>query len=466
MKKLLFIPILIFIANNILYSQHSQTLYYMDRLPQITNMNPASQPVCNFYLGLPAISGINLNIGNNALSLSEVIFDSPTNDSLITFLHPDANVDDFLNNLDDKNSFFTEFSMNLLSFGFRAGNSYFSFGVMEKSELSLSYPRDLMSLMLKGNKLGKTQEIGNFNMFSNNYLEYALGFSNQVFDNLTIGVRAKYLNGIASLRSKNFEFELFTSEAGDSLSLTTDIEMQATAPVSITTDENGFVDEINDKEIGISDIFANPGFAMDFGAVYKPMDEITVSASIVDLGFISYSNFTHTYNINGQYSFTGVDITSMITGDDESDPLEGITDSLTESLDMRYSEDGFFTPLGTKVYLGGRYHLNEKVDFGLLSRTRFFNNNVQQSFTLSANTRPIRGVSFSASYSIMNNSYNNLGMGIALRLGPLQLYTMSDMFSVGLWPQHSQAFNLRFGLNFVIGCNKKQRILNDEPMLY
>jgi hypothetical protein len=439
----------------------------MDRLPQITTMNPASQPECNFYLGFPGVSGINLNVGNNSLNFSEIIFDSPYNDSLITFLHPDADVNDFLDNLNENNSLFTEFSMNLLSFGFRANKGYFSFRVMEKSEVSFGYPKDLMSLLLKGNELGASQKIGNFNVFSNNYLEYSLGYSNKVFDNLTIGVRAKYLNGIASINSESFDFELYTSEAGDSLALTSDIEMQATAPVSVTTDEDGLIEEVNDRDISVSDAFSNPGFAVDIGAIYDLMPELTLSASILDLGFINYSNFTHNYRINGQYSFTGVDITSMITGDEEeTNPLEGITDSLKESLELSYSDDNFFTSLGPKIYLGGRYYFSENLDVALLSRTRFFSGRVQQSFTLSANTRPIRGISLSASYSIMNHSYNNLGLGLALRLGPFQLFTMSDMFSAGLWPQKSQSFNVRFGLNFVFGCNKERRILKDEPMLY
>jgi hypothetical protein len=468
-KKLLFIPVFILFAAHFMYSQHSQTLYYMDRLPQITTMNPAAQPECNFYLGLPGISGINLNIGNNSLNYEDIIFDSPVNDSLITFLHPDANVDDFLNNLKEDNNLFTELSANLLSFGFRAGESYIHFGIMEKSELYFSYPKDLASLLLKGNKqfAGTSAQFGNFAMTSNNYIEYSLGFSRKVFDNLSIGFKAKYLNGLASLRSEDFNLELYTSESGDSMSLSTDIELQATAPVTITTDSMGYVDEINDRDISVSDAFANPGFAFDIGAVYQPMDELTLSASLVDLGFISYGNFTHNYRIEGQYGFTGIDVSSQFDDSDtESNMGEELIDSLKESINMTYSEDAFFAPLGPKIYIGGRYHLTEKVDFGLLSRTRFFNGNVQQSFTLSANTRPIRGISLSASYSIMNGAYNNLGLGLALRLGPFQLYTMSDMFSAGMWPQKTQSFNMRFGLNFVIGCNKKGRILDDEPMLY
>lgn len=471
MKKLLILYTFLFALTLTSFGQHSKTLYYMERLPQIHTMNPALQPTCNFYLGFPGISATNLNIGNNSLSYEDVIFKSSANDSLITFLHPTADVDDFIGNLKDRNTFFTEFSTNIFSFGFRAGDGYFSFGVMEKSELSLAYPKDLASLLLKGNSQfkGETIEFGNLSVASNNYLEYGLGYSHKVFDNLTIGIKAKYLHGLANIRSEEFNLSLFTNETGDSLSVETDIQLEANAPVQISTDNQGYIDDINERDIDFSDITANPGFAFDVGATYELRDKFTFSASVVDFGFINYKNFPHKYSLKGTYAFTGLDVSSELTEDDteeDSDPFDEVLDSLENSISAEYTEDQYFASLGPKIFLGGRYHLNDKVDFGVLSRTRFHDGRIQQSFTLSANTRPIRGISLTGSYSIINNSYNNVGMGLALRLGPFQVYTMSDMFSAGLWPQKTQSFNLRFGLNFVFGCNRERRILQKEPMLY
>ena len=155
-------------------AQEINTLYYMDRIPQMSLMNPGRQPVCNFYLNLPGISDVNMNLGNNSLSYNDVIMESPVNDSLITFLHPDANIDDFLNTLKPKNSFFTQFSTTLIGFGFRAGESYFSFHARGKSDLRFSYPRDIMTFITKGNKKGGHTDLSNFNLYSNQYLEFHL----------------------------------------------------------------------------------------------------------------------------------------------------------------------------------------------------------------------------------------------------------------------------------------------------
>lgn len=467
MKKLISLFIILFTAT-IAYSQHSQTLYYMDRLPQITTMNPSSQPECNFYLFFPGVAGTSLNVGNNTLNYNDIIFENQELDSLVTFLHPTSNINDFLNKLEPQNDIFADISATIFGMGFRAGEGYFSFNVMHKSELRMSYPKDLATMALKGNEafLGETANLGDFSLFSNNYLEFSLGYSRKIYDNLTVGLKAKYLSGLAFLESKDFNAGLYTSSNGDSLSLTTDILLQGTAPVTISTDSSGFIDNVEEPEtLGVNDAFQNPGFAIDIGGTYKLNDQFSFSAAIVDLGFINYKNYVHNYTVNGQFSFTGVDVSNQIGNESNSDPMEELADSLQESVKMEYSQENFLQFLGPKIFLGGRYFVGERLDFGFLSRTRFHAGDVHQSFTLSANTRPIRAVSLSLSYSVMNGAYNNIGAGVALRLLPFQFYVMTDNISMGMWPGKTRSFNVRFGMNFVLGCNKAKRIRNDTPMI-
>ncbi|MFP4619983.1 MAG: DUF5723 family protein [Bacteroidales bacterium] len=465
LRSICTVLILISVIPSAAMAQEVNTLYFMDRIPQMSLMNPARQPVCNFYLNMPGISDINMNLGNNSLTYNDIIMESPVNDSLITFLHPDANLDDFLNTLKPKNSFFTQFSTNLLGFGFRAGKGYFSFHAREKSALKLTYPRDLMTFITKGNMKGEHVNLSNLNLYTNHYLEYSLGYSGKMDQDLSYGLRVKYLNGLANFQTSEFNLDLYTSEQADSMSLTSDIELQGTAPVNVTTDSLGYIDEMKGLEPQVSDLFENPGFAIDFGVNYQLMDDLEVSASVTDLGFINYTNYSHRYTVNGEFSYTGIDMSSEFQEEADSDPANDLLDSLQEATKLHYSQDAYLHFLGPKIFLAGNYQLNRKVDFGFLSRTSFFAGDLNQSFTLSANTRPIPGVSFSASYAVMNRAFNNLGLGVGLRLGPFQVYTVSDVVSAGLWPGNTKAFNLRFGLNFVIGCNRMKRILNDKPMI-
>jgi len=481
MKNILLTVLIGFVSLSNSFGQRSQTLYHMKRIPQISQMNPALQPECNFYLNLPGISDVNLGMGNNSLTYRNFIRKSHDNDSLVTFLHPDHKpyLDDFLKALNPSNAIFTRFSTTLLGFGFRASNHYISFHVREKSNFKFSFPGDVGKLFLTGNKTfkGENIEFRHFDLYSNHHLEYALGFSGKMYGKLTYGIRAKYLQGLVNLKSRDFDLLFKLNEAGDTLRLKSDIDIRGSGPVELS-DSLDNIGELEIPDLTINNLFANPGFALDIGASYEVNEQLQISASIIDLGLINYSSqFAHNYTITNDepFMFSGLEITSQEEDTDDenfnvfSGDMASLGEQMIDSLEGQtkrdHSEQGFIYFLGPKIYLGGNYALTSNFDVGFLSRTGFFGGDVNQSFTLSANARPINGISLSASYSVMNRAFNNLGLGVGLRLGPLQLYTISDIASAGLWPGNTRAFNLRLGLNFVFGCNKQNRILGDEPMI-
>src|SRR6056297_2094207 len=188
---------LLFITNSFnLSAQNSQTLYYINRVPQSNQMNPAIQPKCNFFFGLPAVSSLQLGLGNTRYTLSDVIMQHPTQDSLITFLHPDAafNKTDFLSKLGNNNSFFQNFQTDLLSFGFRMNSWYFSFNLSEKQSMALNYPQDLMDFALNGNKnfMYQTTDFSDLRVNASFYREYGIGVAKEINSNLFIGYVVKY----------------------------------------------------------------------------------------------------------------------------------------------------------------------------------------------------------------------------------------------------------------------------------
>jgi hypothetical protein len=76
-------------------AQNSQVLYYMN-LPQNHLLNPALRPSNSLYIGLPVISGVNLNINNNFFNFSDVFMKGQKGDEVISILDPSYNVDAFL----------------------------------------------------------------------------------------------------------------------------------------------------------------------------------------------------------------------------------------------------------------------------------------------------------------------------------------------------------------------------------
>jgi hypothetical protein len=99
---------------------------------------------------------------------------------------------------------------------------------------------------------------------------------------------------------------------------------------------------------------------------------------------------------------------------------------------------------------------------------------IREALTVSANLNLGNALSTSISYSAENYSYNNLGAGLAFRLGLLQFYLIADKIPVE-WnkivsnnsttplPDNWNTINLRLGLNLAFGNKGKKK--NDKPML-
>lgn len=463
------------------WAQDPQTLYYMNSVPQSTIMNPALQPSYNVFVGLPVISSLQFGLGNNQLSLTDIIMKHPTEDSLITFLHPDAefNTSDFLSKLNDNNFFYEDFRTDLLSFGFRVNTWYFSFNLSEKFTTSINYPKDLLVIALEGNQnfIKNSADLSYLGINSTFYREYGLGISKKISDELSVGIRAKVLFGHANISSdfNDNTLELYTSR--DSLYINADAVVKTSSPLIATTnadgDFNGFTipgfieDPDNDSLIDYALSHTNMGLGIDFGVNYKPIDKLSVSLSVVDLGYIKWdAKDVTSLELKGNYSFKGLDVSDQIGNSDNNDsPFEEMSDSLMNSFTISNTAESYKTTLGAKIYIGANYALSKKFDVGFLSRTYFYNSNLNQALTFSANVH-MRGLSTSISYSMMNGSYNNIGFGLVLGGAPLQIYIISDNASAALWGHKTTSANFRFGLNFALGSSlKTKNKAKDIPLL-
>jgi Family of unknown function (DUF5723) len=462
------------------FAQDSQTLYYMNRVPQSTMMNPAMQPIYNFYLGVPGISTLQISAGNNRLSLTDVIMKHPSQDSLITFLHPDAefNTDDFLGKLGENNFIYEDFRSDLVSFGFRTNTWYFSFNLSERFSSSINYPKDLMALILEGNSqfTNTNADLSYLGINSTFYREYGIGVSKEISQSLSVGLRAKVLFGHANVNSdyKDNVITMYTSR--DSIYLNADATINTSSPLIATTNADGDFDGFelpsyirnsqSDSLVDLALAHTNMGLGIDLGVYYKPIEKLSLSLSIIDLGYIKWKKEDVTnIALKGNYSFVGIDVSNEIGGSDTLD--SGFTimlDSLKNSFTVSNKSESYTTGLGAKIYLGGSYALSQKFDLGFLSRTYFYNSNINQAFTFSANVKPIKGFSASLSYSIMNGTYNNIGFGIVFGGAPVQLYIISDNASAALWGHKTSSIDFRFGLNLAFGNLHKIKS-KDKPML-
>ncbi len=460
-----------------LRAQEANTFYFM-KLPQANLLNPASQQYCNFYLNIPVVGATSASVTSSSISFSDLVFPGTGeySDSLITILHPSYDINDFLDKLHRKNFLSSSVTTNVLSFGFRSKNLYFHIGIMEHASFYLGYPKDMMTLMFKGNAgfAGQEADFSSMSADATVYGSYGLGVSARVSDALSLGVRARFLSGVANGSLQNNGTHLSIDGEDYTHTLDADLAVNLSAPVEVVTDSTGDITDIvlqddYDQPQNILHYLVNPdnpGFAFDVGARYRFGDRFMVAASVLDLGMIRWKRDVSNLVSKGDFVFSGLDASPVFNVYDSTtmeDVANDLLDSLQAVFDPQVEHQAYTTTLAPKLYLGGTFNLTPSLSLGLLSRSEFRQKNVLQSFTFSANAAVKRWLNFTLSYTYSNHTFDNLGAGLSLRGGPIQFYVMTDYALGLLYPDTSRSVGAWFGLNLIFGC--RERVMDDLPLI-
>jgi hypothetical protein len=192
--------------------------------------------------------------------------------------------------------------------------------------------------------------------------------------------------------------------------------------------------------------------------------------SLIDFGFVSWKTDLSSFSENGNFPYRGINLDDPLNTPPTTNDVHGLFTSLSDSLLNAFYADSistsFSTLLPVKLYIAGEYKLNENVTLGGVARFRMFNNMIHTSFTASANAALSEKFSLSASYSVMESTYDNLGLAAAYRIGPVQLYAASDNLFSFFHPSSARNMNLRVGINLIFNDEAKQRkgVYNRRPV--
>lgn len=444
------------------------TLYFMNNVPIRNSFNPSFQPLSDFYFGLPILGYTGFGIGNNSLTQMDLVYKLSDGRSIY-----------FLNELGDKNKFYNalqpttlldaNLNLNLLNFGFRKGNSYWTFTINERVDASVSLPKDFMKLGLFGNVSGNDimasqsfdfKSLG-FDMTA--YTEAGLGYSIKLGDQWTVGTKLKFLYGNfnASMSSTNLDFvtgvDPWTIKGNSVINYSSPITLPFTNLSSFSTNGIKTVDFL--KPSGL-------GGGIDLGFTYNPIPELTLSAAVTDLGMISWNN--HPLNIKGQvdYTFNGIGNLGLNSTTAFQTMTDSVLKALTSSPTLTATSNSYTTYTSPKLNIGVEYgFFDNKLSVGLLSRTVKRNQTYYEELTGSVNGRPFDWLNASASYSVLNGKMSSVGAGLSVRTGVVNWFLAADYVpfyyssaTFGTFkapvPSNVQGLNFSFGINLVFG-NKK-----------
>jgi hypothetical protein len=437
-KKLIIFLLLSLFHFTMIKAQDVNTVYFMENVPVRHFLNPAFQPHNDFYLSLPVIGLTQAGIGNNSLSFKDVIYKQEN--QTLSFLNSTTGISSFYNALNVNTVLGGDVQTNLLAFGFRHEKVYWTFSITEKLDAMAALPKDMFRLALFGmqNNVENTFKFTNLQADLSLYTEAALGYSRKLDDNKwTVGAKLKYLYGSANLSNTNKQFQFQTGIQNWSIQAQGAVNYSSPVPVSITTDFQSLSYTLPTNVVD----WLKPsgmGAGVDIGAEYKFDENLDLSASLTDLGFIVWYNNLKNINYNANYTFDGlVHINNNSTAQTLQDEYARLTtgntlvDSLTKALkssaNLNASSNVYTTGTTAKINMGAEYKILEnKLGFGLLSHSRFIKQTVSEELTLSVNSRPYNWLNASLSTSFFNGRFGSVGLGLGLKAGFIHWFFAAD----------------------------------------
>ncbi|MCB0518746.1 MAG: hypothetical protein H6577_03830 [Lewinellaceae bacterium] len=327
------------------------------------------------------------------------------------------------------------------------------------------YPKGLPELLWRGNGafIGQEAEVGpKINVLG--YTEYGVGLAAKMFDNVSVGLNFKYINGFLAVQTVKSQASVLTDEEYYQLSLKSDMILY-TAGLTDVFDENE--DDILRYQYK-SFIFRtnNIGFAVDLGIHAYLTDKLEVQAAAQDLGNINWKEHVLEQHSEGEYQYAGQAIRPL--GDEGKDfDLGVLRDSLSELFEPVSKRKAFVTNLPNRYYVATKYSLSPKLSVGASLHSEFYQ--YKTNWALAAHLqKQVKGFLYAgliAGYHSQTAAF--IGANATLQLGPLQLFAISDNLITLIDPYKGRGTNLRAGLNLVLGKKKEVKpavVLPEVPL--
>jgi len=446
-------------------AQFLRTSYFMEGTHYRQQLNPALTPTKG-YFNLPVIGAVNATVGSTSLGYQDIIDIIDDGDDFYT-------KPDFMNRLKDNNKLNVNFSTEILSAGWYKGKNFWSFNIGLRTDIGANLTKNMFTFLnemetVEENWRNSNYDISGQQLNINAYTEIGLGLSRQINSRLTVGARVKALLGIGNMElklnrvamsanlpsdqqinqwsSESYWNSMTPSQAAQAAqelkdkfnnyhaNLTVGAELKSSFKGLELQEEEG-KDYVTDFDFDSGKLgIAGYGFGIDLGASYKILDNLTVSASVLDLGFISWSKSStkiasanpDPIDIKGSTYANMVDPnnpnTVMNAVNQLQNDAQGYMDRVTNGdvldydmlqLEVSDAKESRKSRLASTLVLGAEYgFFNNKLAVGVLSTTRFVQPDALTELTFSANYRPKSWFNVALSYSAIQSQPVNLSVWV------------------------------------------------------
>jgi len=361
--------------------------------------------------------------------------------------------------------------INPFFLGFRIKKNYFSFAIQNSVSTNIGLPKDLLSLLYYGNAnstqtFNKDIVLSDLQLKSRTYTSLSASFTREFGEKLTIGIRGKYHVGLTDLSLERNNTTIKTdsgSENSYKITASTDYLLRGAGITRIEDLQSQLANSTTGSastnllaDFG-QNLFKNPigsGFSIDLGADYKFNKKLSVSASILDLGSITWKE-ARSYSQKGTFIFEGFNTDDPSTID--SAEFAQLQDSLNRVFEPKQDTiNAYTTRLNPRFYIGMNYQLFKSGSIGLVGYGETWNGKFYPGASISYTQRLWRLMDLRVNYNIYRGNNQNVGAGIAVNLAPISIYMLSDNImgwapTDGTLRLDGRYTTVRFGVNINIG---------------
>lgn len=415
-------------------AQSFRAAYFLEGVTTRHRLNPALMSEQN-YISIPGLGNTGAGAQGN-IGLTDFIYkyDDPTGKyDLTTFMSSTVGREQFLSKLHDINRINVHSEITILGTGFHKWGGFNTIELTLRSNSNTNLPYELFDFMKSGmdQTEGAAYQIRDVRSISEAYAELAFGHARKISEKVAVGAKAKLLLGGGYLDGHISQLDVTMGQE--------QWKVEANGTILGSVDGGKFKTENDGKGNHIKGIDVDSpgpsgwGLAADMGLDYKLTHDLTLSAALTDLGFITWDKVLRGATLNEPYYFDGfesIDLDDKEESDKDFDEqLKELGDDLGD-LAKFYEQNetsGKTTMIAANLRLGAEYRMPfyRRLSAGFLWTTRFHELHTWTEGRLYANMSPSKWFDFSVNYGLSNLA-SSMGWILNFHPGGVNFFIGSD----------------------------------------
>lgn len=423
-------------------------LYHAAQIPQQNLLNPAFRSNASVIFGLPGLSATGVQYYNSSFTLNQLVQGINVSGDSATL-----NLNKTVSLFGNRNYLSAKAEQQWFFAAFRTAKSQLTFHVSEHMQVRFKYPKDLFRLLIEGNggaNLGNTFNL-KFSLNAIHYREFAVAYSREIKDKFIFGGRMKFLKGFTLFDAAKMALNINTAEH--------QYDLTATSNINIHAASTAYALGGGPNNPQVLDFFRgsrNPGMALDLGIVWREHPRLTLSAAILDFGFINWKNNAiqlKSKNPSASFRYQGLPLNP---GKEElGNYVQNLKDSIYARLGFDTIKGSFSLALNSHLLCGVQYFLNAKTSIQTLVYTDFFNSGFHPALHAGIRWQPCYWLYLMAHNTSFNNIWLNPGVGLSIHAGKTLFYASTEHLMGITAADKSRSLSIKFGVNIM--WNKDER---------